>query len=261
MKSIVREFSTLLGVTLAFFFIIVSIHLGGGTIKSFFDLPAALIVIGGTYALTAACFSIPELLNAQKVIGKTIFYHGEDLSVAARKALELAEAARKKGLLGLQNQTGLLKHNSFLERGVYMIVDGTPHEEVERIMLQEIGAMVDRHLRSSSILRKSAELSPAMGLIATLIGLIQMLGSLSDPSTIGAAMAVALLGTFYGATLSYMLFQPLATKLERNSKQEVLIMRMYTKTAVSIGKKENPRRLEILLNSILPPAKRVKYFL
>lgn len=260
MKNVIRDFSTLIGIVLAFFFIIVSIHLGGASLKSFFDLPAVFIVVGGTYALTAACFSIPELIKSQMVIGKTMFYAGEDPTKAAKKALELAEASRKKGVLGLQNQPNLLRHNHFLERGIHLVLDGTPPEEVERIMFQEIGAMVDRHLRTSSILRKCAEISPAMGLIGTLIGLIQMLGQLNDPSTIGQAMAVALLTTFYGAALSYMIFQPLATKLERNSKQEALIMRIYTKTAVSIAKKENPRRLEILINSILPPAKRVRYF-
>jgi len=110
------------------------------------------------------------------------------------------------------------------------------------------------------VLRKAAEFAPAMGLIGTLIGLVQMLGNLDDPSTIGPAMAVALLTTFYGAVLANMVFSPMASKLERNSAEESMVNTIYMMGAASIGRQENPRRLEMLLNSILPPGKRVQYF-
>ncbi|MBL4719843.1 MAG: MotA/TolQ/ExbB proton channel family protein, partial [Alphaproteobacteria bacterium] len=103
-------------------------------------------------------------------------------------------------------------------------------------------------------------ISPAMGLIGTLVGLVQMLGSLSDPSTIGPKMALALLTTFYGAILSNLIFTPLAAKLERNSTDQVLISQLQAMAATSIGRQENPRRLEMLLNTILPPGERVEYF-
>jgi chemotaxis protein MotA len=99
-----------------------------------------------------------------------------------------------------------------------------------------------------------------MGLIGTLIGLVQMLGSLEDTSTIGPAMAVALLTTFYGAILSYMIFTPLASKLERNTKQEMIVARIYVQSILSMLKKENPRKLEMMINGILPPNKRIRYF-
>jgi chemotaxis protein MotA len=120
--------------------------------------------------------------------------------------------------------------------------------------------MIQRHAKSTSVLRKMAEFAPAMGLIGTLIGLVQMLSSLSDPSTIGPAMAIALLTTFYGALLANFVFLPLAAKLERNSQEEVLVNNVYLMGAASIGRQENPRRLEMLLNSVLPPSKRVRYF-
>ena len=110
------------------------------------------------------------------------------------------------------------------------------------------------------VLRKMGEFSPAMGLIGTLVGLVQMLGHLDDPSTIGPSMAVALLTTFYGAVLANIVFLPLASKLERNSAEETLVNNVYLMGAASIGRQENPRRLEMLLNSVLPPAKRVRYF-
>ncbi|MCW8835765.1 MAG: MotA/TolQ/ExbB proton channel family protein, partial [Rhodospirillales bacterium] len=136
----------------------------------------------------------------------------------------------------------------------------TPGEEVEAIMRQDMHATIQRHSKSTNVLRKAAEFAPAMGLIGTLIGLVQMLGNLDDPSTIGPSMAVALLTTFYGAVLANMVFMPLASKLERNSGEEALVNNVFLLGATSIGRQENPRRLEMLLNSLLPPTKRVRYF-
>jgi len=141
-----------------------------------------------------------------------------------------------------------------------MVVAGTPGEEVESILHKEMMSTLQRHYKSANVLKKAAEFAPAMGLIGTLIGLVQMLGNLSDPASIGPAMAVALLTTFYGAVLANMVFAPLSTKLERNSTEEAMINNIYVMGAASIGRQENPRRLEMMLNSILPPAKRIQYF-
>ena len=141
-----------------------------------------------------------------------------------------------------------------------MVVDGTHADAVERVLANDIQAMQNRHLQSANVLRKAADVAPAMGLIGTLVGLVQMLTNLDDPSNIGPAMAVALLTTFYGAVLSNMVFSPLAAKLERNSDQEALLHNLYAMAAVSISKQENPRRLEMLLNTVLPPAKRLRFF-
>ena len=174
--------------------------------------------------------------------------------------MKIAELARRQGVLSLQGVLESLKDDAFLFKGMSMVVDGTPGEEVESVLARDTNATILRHQKSAGILRKAAEFSPAMGLIGTLIGLVQMLGNLDDPSTIGPSMAVALLTTFYGAVLANMVFSPMAAKLERNSEEEAMVSRIYMMGATSIGKQENPRRLEMLLNSILPPAKRVKYF-
>lgn len=262
MRSIV-DLSTGIGVILAFLLVVIAIQFSqqGGGIGIFLDLRSALIVLGGTYFLTTACFTLREIWAAQGLVWKTMFYHAENPARAAVRSLELAEIARKKGLLGLQKHTNLIgKKHSFLEKGLNLIVDGIPHEDAATIMRNEINAIMERHQKSHSILKKAADIAPAMGLIGTLIGLVQMLGNLNDPSSIGPAMAIALLTTLYGAVLSFMVLTPLAAKLERNSKAEVMIMNIYLNTVISVGRKENPRRLEMLINAILPPSKRVKYF-
>lgn len=259
MKTVVTDLSTVLGIFLALLLVGIAIALGGN-LKAFVDVPSILIVLLGTFMLTAACYSFDEVTRSMALVAKTMVYTAEDAAAAAKQALKVAEIARKKGVLGLQDDIGLTSHSPFFRRAVDMVIDGTTDEEVAQLLVQEVSAMQHRHAKSTAVLRKAAEISPAMGLIGTLIGLVQMLGQLDDPSKIGPAMAVALLTTLYGALLSYMVLSPLATKLERNTKHEALVMRIYLKASESIARKENPRRLELALNTLLPPASRVKYF-
>lgn len=253
------DVATVIGLLCGFGLIGTAIWLGGSP-ESFINPPSVLIVIGGTLAVTTACFSVGEMGRTFRVVGKTMFHTSRDPSQAATQVLQIAELARKKGVLAMQNLLGSVRNEPFLYKGLQMVVDGTPGEEVESIMRRDLQATIQRHAKSTSVLRKMGEFSPAMGLIGTLIGLVQMLGNLNDPSTIGPSMAVALLTTFYGAVLANMVFLPLASKLERNSQEEALINNLYVMGAASIGNQENPRRLEMLLNSILPPANRVQYF-
>lgn len=251
--------STILGVLIACILVIIAIFMGGNP-KSFIDVPSVLIVVLGTFAVTAASFSTREMFRAMGTVIHTIFYKSEDISQSAIRSIELSKIARKEGFLALDNVDELVSHNEFLKAGVRMVVDGMKAEEIDGVLEQEINSMVSRHAKGVSILRKASEVAPAMGMIGTLIGLVQMLSNLSDASTIGPAMSVALLTTFYGAVISYMILSPLASKLERNTRDELLLIRIYHQAIRSICAKENPRQLEVVLNSILPPNKRISYF-
>ena len=253
------DFATIIGMAAGFALIIAAMVLGGSP-AAFLDIPAICIVIGGTFAITTMCFSLPEVFQAQKIVLKSFTHSARDSTEAAMTVLQLAEHSRKQGILALQEKTSQLRGNPFLFKGIGMVIDGTPGDDVEKILKHDVHAMAARHVQSASMLRKAAEVSPAMGLIGTLVGLVQMLGNLDDPSAIGPSMAVALLTTFYGAVLANMVFSPLASKLERNSTEETLINNIFLMGAASIGRQENPRRLEMLLNTILPPSKRVQYF-
>jgi chemotaxis protein MotA len=232
----------------------------GGSPTAFIDLPSVLIVLGGTFAVTTVSYSVPEILRSQAVLVHAIFLRRAAPGGVAVKILELADMARKTGVLGMQETVRALDAPTFFKNGLSLVVDGTPGDEVERVMRQEIRGMLSRHEKTIGILQRAATIAPAMGLIGTLVGLVQMLGQLNDPASIGPSMAVALLTTLYGAMLSNMVFTPLAGKLERNSREEALLMTLYTIGAGSIGRQENPRRLEILLNALLPPAQRAQYF-
>ncbi len=251
--------ATLFGLVCGFALLSAAIVLGGSP-RSFINAPSILIVLGGTLSVITVSYSLAEVANTFRVLGKTIVRSSRDPSEAAVSVLKTAEIARRQGVLALQNFLDTMTDEPFLQKGLSLVVDGAPTAEIEEVMRRDLQATLQRHAKGAGILRKAAEYAPAMGLIGTLIGLVQMLGNLDDPSAIGPSMAVALLTTFYGAVLANMVLSPLAAKLERNSEDEALLNLVYLTGAVSMGRQENPRRLEMLLNSILPPAKRVQYF-
>lgn len=253
------DVATLLGVLGAFAVIAAAMVLGGSP-ESFVDLPAILIVFAGTVLVTTASFTLEEMVRAQSVILRAIVYHAETPGDAARRMLQLAQRARQNGALTLAESARSMQASRFLAQALQLVADGLPTEEIEQILWREHHAMRERHARSAGILRRAGEVAPAMGLIGTLVGLVQMLGNLEDPASIGPSMAVALLTTFYGAVLANMVFHPVAGKLERNSEVESMVNQIYTMGAVSISRQENPRRLEIMINTVLSPVERVQVF-
>ena len=253
------DMATLLGLVGAVFLIGLAIWWGGNW-AAFIDIPSILIVVLGTFAITTVSYSWGEIIQAQPVMWRTLTRRGQAPNQAAMKVLQLAERARRRGLLAMQGEFSSLRGEPYLQRAMTMLIDGMPIEEVERNLTFETHAMAQRHQRSAGILRRAGEVSPAMGLIGTLVGLVQMLGALDNPDAIGPAMAVALLTTFYGAVLANVFFLPIASKLERNSAIELMINQVFILGALSIGRQENPRRLELVLNTILPANQRVRYF-
>lgn len=251
--------ATLLGLLAAFGLVALAMAIGGSP-ESFLDAPALLIVLGGTFGVTIISYSLQDVIRTQPIIAKTILRSVPQPERTAEKMIELAMLSRQRGPLAIEEAVNTQIGNPFGRRALQMVVDGQPPEDIEVILKREIEEMMQRHYNGAGILRKAAETAPAMGLIGTLIGLVQMLGNLDDPATIGPNMAIALLTTFYGAVLSSMLFAPMAAKLEMNSEKEALNARLYMFAAASIGRQENPRRLEALMNALLPPANRISTF-
>ncbi|RMB12164.1 motility protein A [Eilatimonas milleporae] len=252
--------STLSGMIAAFLLIIAAIVIDG-SLLGFFNLQGLLIVVFGTIAVTAISFRWDEMLEIPANIW-TLLRHGQrDPSMEAVRILKIAVEARKHNdFLILERLLPRLKDTPFLAQALQLVIDGAPAEEIEQMMRREAGSTSARHMRAVDFLRRAGDVAPAMGLIGTLIGLVKMLGNLDNPSEIGPAMAIALLTTFYGAVLAHLVFIPLAAKTEHCTAEEALVNNLYAMGATSIGRKENPRRLEMLLNTILPPAKRVSFF-
>ena len=258
-KSGGLDLATVLGLVGGFTLIAAAVVLGG-SVTAFIDAPSILIVLGGTFAVTSISFSWEEVKTAQRTIFHALFRHTADPTKAAEQSLQVAERVRKNGPMELQNMLPKLDNEPFFQKALGVVLDGTPVEEIETMLTSEVSAMANRHVKSAGVLRRAAEVSPAMGLIGTLVGLVQMLGNLDNPDAIGPAMAVALLTTFYGAVLAHMVFLPLAHKLERNADKELTVNQIYALGAGSISRQENPRRLELLLNSLLAPAQRLRIY-
>ncbi len=232
----------------------------GQSNASFLDIPSIMIVILGTFAATCISYTGEEMGNVFGILGSTMIRKIRKPSVIARQLMDIATLCRKKGTLILSSLDAELRRDPLIHRAMQLVVDGYTGDDIDRVLGQEVDALVERHRRSASILRRASEIAPAMGLIGTLVGLVQMLSALDDPAAIGPAMALALLTTFYGAIMGLVLLAPLAGKLERNSNDEAMIRVLIMNAAVSIARQENPRRLEMMLNSDLPPDERIKYF-
>ncbi|OYQ33471.1 flagellar motor protein MotA [Niveispirillum lacus] len=254
------DLATIFGLSSGLLLVLGALVMGGGGIGSFIDIPSVLIVLGGTAAITTISFSGSDMRAALKALSATMVANTPDPRAAAQTALSLAEFARRSGPLALQPLATSTRPWPVLSKAVELIADGLPADDAERILRTEIEANLSRARTASAVMRRAAEVAPAMGLIGTLVGLVQMLGNLSDPSTVGPAMAVALITTFYGAILGSMVFSPIAAKIDRNAEREALVDGLYLLAAGSVARQENPRRLEVMINTVLPPEMRVSAY-
>ncbi len=246
------DLATLLGLVSGFGVIIGAIAVGG-SLMLFLNAPAVIIVVGGTTAATLIKFPLKTFLSAFKVAMRAFRSKADDPNKLIREALKLSQVARKSGLLALENQK---IGNPFLKQGIQLAVDGNPPEFVRKALNQDIDLAIERHETGQHIFRAIGESAPAMGMIGTLIGLVQMLSNMDDPKQIGPAMAVALLTTLYGAIIANAFALPIAEKLSLRSKEERLNKSLIIETITAIQEGLNPRVMETLLKTYLPDSKR-----
>ena len=248
------DYGTIAGALCAFGLVFLAIFRGGG-FSSFFDLNSFLIVIGGTLGATLINFPLEDFKKALAVLRPAFFpdYLSEQQRV--HKILELAEKARASGALVLEDEA-FREPDPFLKRCIELVVDGLPPQEIRKTLEIELAFLGDRHRRGAQLFQTMGSISPAMGLIGTLIGLVQMLKGLSDPATIGPAMALALLTTFYGSILSNVVFLPISGKLRTRSRDETFVKEITIEGIVEIVQGTNPRLVEQRLFGFLAPEKR-----
>ncbi|MEQ8837539.1 MAG: motility protein A [Lacipirellulaceae bacterium] len=249
------DLDTVIGMILAIGLILGSIVIGGGTYASFIDYPSLMVVVGGAIAAAMISFPMKNFFSVFKVGLKVFFYKLDSIPRLIEEIVSLAETARRDGLLALEGRIEEIE-NPFVVLGIQMAVDGTRPEVMEDIMRTELDAVATRHRDGKSLLDCMGRFAPAFGMIGTLMGLVIMLGDMSDPSKIGAGMAVALLTTMYGAIASNVVFLPFAEKLGFTNKQELLAMEIIVRGIMAIQSGENPRVIEQKLNTFIPAAQR-----
>lgn len=246
------DLATLVGILGAFGIITAAIVLGGSAII-FVNIPSLLIVVGGTLFSVLIKFPLGHFLGAFKVAAKAFFNKSEDPLKLIEEGVQLALVARKEGVLGLEGQD---ISNEFLKRGIQLSVDGHEPDFIQTMLGKDINLTIDRHERGRAIFKAIGDVAPAMGMIGTLIGLVQMLSTMDDPKAIGPAMAVALLTTLYGAVIANAFALPIADKLAHRSQEEQLNKALILETVSAIQEGLNPRVMEEMLKTYLPAAQR-----
>ncbi len=250
------DIATVIGFVAAFGLILLGM---GSQVVLFIDPASAMIVIGGTIGATMIQFPLEDVLNAVGVAKNTFKAEKRDHQGVITMMVDFASKARKEGILVLENATADID-DLFIKKGVMLAVDGMEPPVIQGVLENEVDNIEDRHSKGADFFGGMAALAPAFGLIGTLIGLILMLQSMDDPSSIGPAMAVALLTTFYGAILANVIFTPLAGKLKVRSKEEILYMNLILEGIIGIASGDNPRMLEQKLNAYLRPHLRKSSF-
>lgn len=225
----------------------------GGEASIFFNAPSLLIVVGGTSMAVLIKFSVLQFLRAFKVAGRAFRFRSDDPLELIDQTVLLAQAARKDGLLALESYQ---VDNPFLRQGIQLVVDGHEPALVKKVLGQEIDLSIQRAEEGEHVFRAIGDVAPAMGMIGTLIGLVQMLSHMDDPQRIGPAMAIALLTTLYGAVIANAVAIPIADKLANRNAEERLNRTLIVEGLLSIQEGLNPRVIGELLKTYLPSKRR-----
>ncbi len=249
--------ASLVGMILGIVMVIVGILTSGGTAAfgSFVDVPSFFITFGGSIAGVLMSNQLPDFINGLKGIRHIFKNETADAGEVIKNIINLSNIARKEGLLALEEAASGIE-DAFLKKGVMLVVDGTDPELVRGILETDLVCIEDRHKKVIGVWEKWAELGPAWGMIGTLIGLINMLNKLDDPSSIGPQMAVALITTLYGSLIANWLCSPTVEKLKSMNATEIMLKEVTVEGLLSIQAGENPRVIEEKLKSFLSPAVR-----
>ncbi len=248
------DLATLIGLIGAFGVIFASIFMGG-SVSTFINGPSMTVVFAGTFMVTMMKFSLGQFLRAASIAMKAFMFKLATPQELIDKSVELAKAARQGGILALEEAE---IDDEFMKNGVNMLIDGHQPEVVREMLIKDMQLTLQRHEEGQNIFKAIGDVGPAMGMIGTLIGLVQMLSAMDDPKQIGPAMAVALLTTLYGAILANMFALPVADKLALRSGEEKDRKKLIIDALLSIQEGQNPRVIGSMLEAYLPKSARTK---
>ena len=248
------DIATLIGIVAAALLVFGSILTGQG-VSFFFNLPAVMIVFGGAFGATLVNYPLAEVLAVINVAKNAFLMKSSSAVETIDRLVDVAEKARREGILAIERELDDID-DPFMKLGIQYAVDGTEPETIRAILESELSSMEERHKIGKGVLDALGTYAPAFGMIGTLIGLIQMLAALEDPSMIGQGMAVALVTTLYGSMAANIVFLPMAGKLAFRSKEESRRKELVIEGILSIQSGDNPRIVREKLKTFLPPAQR-----
>lgn len=246
------DLATLIGLVGALVVIGAAIILGASS-EVFFNVPSLLIVVVGSLFVVLVKFSFGQFLGAFKVVARAFRFRLPSVESCIGEMVEIAQVARKEGVLALEGRDF---SSPFLSAGVQLMIDGQGQDTIRAFLEKERVLTLERNREGAKVFSAMGDVGPAMGMIGTLVGLVQMLSNMEDPKSIGPAMAVALLTTLYGAMMATMICLPLADKLSLRSSEEARMQALWIDALLAIQDGVNPRIIEQMLKSYLPPSKR-----
>jgi chemotaxis protein MotA len=249
------DIATIIGILSGLALIFGAIFAQGG-LGVFVSVPSMMVVLGGTLAATLITFPLHDVYHAFLAAKQVFTQKKAQPADVVAVILKIAEISRRQGLLALSR---IRTENAVLRKALMLIADGAPDELIEKTLRIEIEALKARHAVAQEVFRKMGAYSPAFGMLGTLIGLVQMLSSLDDTASIGPAMALALITTFYGSLLASLFFLPVAGKLKSRTTGEVLNLEIIFQGAKSILESNNPLLIYEKLNSFVPPGMRREF--
>jgi chemotaxis protein MotA len=248
------DIATFIGILIAGGLVISSIIMGGNG-AWFVNYPSLMIVIGGTMGATLLSYPLSEIMSVFGVAKHVFMHRSQNVNELIKLLVDFAKKARREGILSFEQEVKKLD-DPFLVKGLQLAIDGMESNAIEDILSTEIQSIEERHKLGAEIFYTMGTFAPAIGMLGTIIGLVQMLMQMEDPSKIGGPMAIALLTTFYGVLLANLLFLPIAGKLKTRSKQEILISEMVMEGIISIQSGDNPRIVEQKLKAFVSPKAR-----
>ena len=244
------DIATFVGLILAGALVVISIAMGG-SMSWFISVPSAMIVLGGTMGATLLSYPLAEVLGVFKVVKNVFFHRSQSVEAIIQNMVEFGKLARKEGILSFESKLKDIE-DPFFAKGVSLAIDGMESTAIKDVLSTEIAYVEERHSLGAEIFTTMAAYAPALGMMGTIIGLVQMLMQMSDPSSIGAPMAVALLTTFYGTIIANLLCIPMALKLKTGASRKYLLKEMVLEGIMSIQAGDNHRLIEQKLMAFLP---------
>ncbi|MHB9037025.1 MAG: flagellar motor protein [Armatimonadota bacterium] len=251
------DLATVLGLVMAWGALFMSLNLEGGSLKDLFNLPAFVLVVFGTIGATTIGSNMKTLATIPSIFRNALISANLNQAEVIDLMVGFAKIARREGVLALEEAASKI-NNRFLQKGIELVVDGTPSVMVREILETEIVAMQERHRVGETVFTTLGGFSPTLGIIGTVMGLISMLAKLNEPGNMGHAIAAAFVATLYGVAFANLIYLPIAAKLRSKTADEVLAYEMIIEGVMSIQSGDNPRIVETRMMAYLPPSLRAE---
>ncbi|MBC8080637.1 MAG: flagellar motor protein [Gorillibacterium sp.] len=252
------DISTIFGLIFGFASLIGGYALEGGHIESLMIMTAAIIVFGGTIATVIISFPMSQLKQFPQALSMAFVERKRNPHLIINEIVDMATVARREGVLALE-QRAQEHTNPFLKEGLLMVVDGTDPELTRQILELEMDALESKHDGYAKMFDAAGGYAPTIGIIGTVLGLVHVLGNLTDPDSLGPKIAVAFVATLYGVAAANLLFLPIGNKIKMRSKEQISDMELMLEGILGLQAGENPQLIKKKLNSFLQDKGSKKY--